>query len=96
MTEREKTLRQLDVIRWVAIADFALLVPLVIAALRDAEDVVSILGPIHGFGFVILLGLCLRGWAEGRWGWWFPAVVVATLGPPGSLIGERKIRGDLT
>lgn len=96
MTERDRTLRQLDVIRWVAVADFVLLVPLVIAALRDADDVVSILGPIHGFGFVVLLGLCLRGWAEGRWGGWFPVAVVVTLGPPGSLLGERRIRKSLS
>jgi hypothetical protein len=30
-----------------------------------------------------------------RWGWWFPALVVVTLGPPGSLIGEWRIRRGL-
>ena len=95
MTDREGTLRRLDVIRWVAILDFLLLVPLVIAALRDADGVVSVLGPIHGVGFLVLAGLCLRGWSEGRWGLWFPAIVVATLGPPGSLVGERRIRREL-
>lgn len=96
LSERDAvTLRRLDVIRWVAAADFLLLVPLVIAALRESEGVVSVLGPIHGVGFVILLGLCLRGWSEDRWGLWFPALVVVTLGPPGSLIGERRIRREL-
>lgn len=78
-----------------AIADFALLVPLVVAALSHSEGVVSVLGPIHGIGFLILVGLCFRGWAQGAWGWWFPALVVVTLGPPGSFIGEVRIRREL-
>jgi integral membrane protein len=95
MPDHATTLRQLTLIRWSAIADFVLLVPLVVAALKDNEGVVSVLGPIHGIGFVILLGLCVKGWMEDRWGAWFPALVVVTLGPPGSLIGERRIRRDL-
>ena len=95
MPDRDRTLRQLDLIRWVALADFLLLIPLVIAALRDADGAVSILGPIHGVGFIVLMLLCVRGWAEDRWGLWFPAIVVVTLGPPGSLIGERRIRREL-
>jgi Domain of unknown function (DUF3817) len=87
--------RRLNLIRAVAIADAALLVPLVIAAVNDAEGVVDWLGPLHGVGYVILLFLCTRGAAERLWGWWFPAIVVVTLGPPGSLIGDVKIRRDL-
>jgi len=90
-----ETLRRLAVIRWVAIADALLLVVLVAAAVADAEGVVSILGPIHGFGFLVLLFLCVRGAGEGRWGWWFPLLVVVTLGPPGSLIGDLRIRRSL-
>jgi hypothetical protein len=89
------TRRRLDVIRAVAIADALLLIVLVIAAVSDAESVVSVLGPIHGVGFLILVFLCLRGAGEGRWGWWFPVFVVVTLGPPGSLIGEMRIRRGL-
>lgn len=95
MTDREATFRQLNWIRWAALLDFCLLVPLVIAAVNDADGVVSVLGPIHGAGFVLMLALCIRGWVEDRWGLWFPALVVVTLGPPGSLIGERKIRREL-
>lgn len=87
--------RRLDVIRIVAIVDAMLLVPLVIAALSHSEGVVDVLGPIHGFGFLALLGLCARGAALGLWGWWFPAIVVLTLGPPGSLIGDVRIRRGL-
>lgn len=88
--------RRLDLIRIVAVVDAFLLVPLVIAALSDAEGVVNWLGPIHGVGYLLLLFLCARGAAERLWGWWFPAIVVVTLGPPGSLIGDVKIRRDLS
>ena len=37
----------------------------------------------------------IRGAAEKRWGWWFPAIVVVTLGPPGSLIGDVICRRKL-
>jgi hypothetical protein len=87
----ERTRRLL---RWVALAailDFFLLVPLVIASLNDADGVISVLGPIHGIGFLIQLFLTVRGAGERLWGWWFPALVVVTLGPPGALIGHLKI-----
>jgi hypothetical protein len=87
--------RRLNVIRAVALVDALLLIPLVIAALSDAEGVVNWLGPLHGFGFLALLFLCARGAGEGLWGWWFPAIVVVTLGPPGSLIGDVRIRRRL-
>lgn len=95
MSETGRTLAQLRLIRIVALLDFLLLVPLVVAALRHAEGVVNVLGPIHGAGFVLLVFLCVRGVGEGRWGWWFPTLVVVTLGPPGSLLGERRIRRAL-
>ncbi len=95
MPERAETLHQLDLVRKVALVDALLLVPLVVAALGDAERLVSFLGPLHGLGFLVLLFLCGRGAAERRWGWWFPALVVVTLGPPGSLIGDVRIRRSL-
>jgi uncharacterized protein DUF3817 len=88
--------RRLNLIRIVALVDALLLVPLVIAALNDAEGVVNWLGPIHGVGYLLLLFLCVRGAAERLWGWWFPAIVVVTLGPPGSLIGDVRIRRRLS
>jgi hypothetical protein len=89
------SLKLLNAIRIVAIADALLLVPLVVAALSHAEGVVDVLGPIHGVGFLALLGLCVRGAVLEAWGWWFPALVVVTLGPPGSLIGDVRIRRRL-
>ncbi len=87
---------RLDLIRIVAIVDGILLLVLIAAAVTDSEGAVSVLGPIHGIGYLILLFLCIRGSAERMWGWWFPALVVVTLGPPGSLIGDIKIRRTLT
>jgi len=93
MTDR--TRRLLDVIRIVALADALLLVVLVFCALTDRESAVSVLGPIHGVGFLALLFLCVRGAGERLWGWWFPLIVLVTAGPPGSLIGEVRIRRGL-
>ncbi len=79
----------------VALLDAVLLVPLVIAALSHAEGTVDILGPLHGGGFVILVGLVVRGTVKKLWGWWFPVLTVVTLGPPGCLIGDLRIRRTL-
>lgn len=89
-----ETIKQLDRIRLLAIIDGVLLVVLVACAIAGS-GAVHVLGPIHGIGFLGLLYLCLKGAGEGRWGWWFPAIVLVTTGPPGSLIGDVKIRKDL-
>lgn len=90
----ERTLRQLNIVRAVAIVDAFLLVPLVIAAVTHSEGVVDILGPLHGTGYLLLLALTAHGALGKLWGWWFPALVVVTLGPPGSLIGDVRIRRE--
>ena len=87
--------KELDRVRVVAIADALLLIPLVICALTEREGVVNVLGPIHGLGFVLLMYLTAKGAGEGRWGWWFPAVTLVTAGPPGSILGDLKLRRDL-
>ena len=95
VSDRERTLKLL---RWVAIAaaiDFLLLIPLVYASLSDNHSLVSVLGPIHGIGFLIQLFLTVRGAGERLWGWWFPVLVVVTLGPPGALIGHIKVTREL-
>mgnify|MGYP003433399800 CR=1 FL=1 len=61
----------------------------------DRGRPVAVLGPIHGFFFVALIGLCVYGCVERWWGWWFPLVVVITGGPIGSLIGDWIIRDRL-
>ena len=95
VTDPARTRRLL---RWVAIAaalDFLLLIPLVIASVVDKDELISILGPVHGIGFLIQLFLTARGAGEKLWGWWFPAIVVVTLGPPGALIGHLKVSRGL-
>lgn len=94
---RESTVKLLNTIRWIAIADFILLIPLVmnLVGIVDSDAMISIVGPIHGIGFLALVYLVGRGAGEGRWGWWFPIVVVITGGPPGSLYGEWRVRREL-
>ena len=92
MSATDRNRRALDRVRAVAVVDALLLVPLVWAALTHREGVVDVLGPIHGFGFLLLMFLTVQGAGAGRWGWWFPVVTLVTAGPPGSLLGEMRIR----
>jgi len=88
--------RLLNIVLVVGLLDFLLLLVLLYVAFVDRnEDAISILGPIHGVGFVALLGLTGKGAADGRWGWWFPLAVLVTGGPIGSLIGEMRLRRQL-
>lgn len=95
--ERKRMRRWLNVLAVVAILDFILLVPLIYSAsfFADHHEVVRILGPIHGFGFMVMLGICFRGVGERWWGWWFPGITVITLGPLGSLLGDLQVRRRL-
>lgn len=92
-----REMRFLNIIAAVAILDVLLLIPLVWASrwVADHHDLVSVLGPIHGFFFIVLIGLCAYGALERWWGWWFPILVVVTLGPIGSLIGDWIVRRQL-
>ncbi|NLT05247.1 MAG: hypothetical protein GXY03_02945 [Solirubrobacterales bacterium] len=90
--------RLLNAVLVVGILDAVLLVVLLYFAVVDRSDAaVSVLGPIHGVGYLLLLGLTGRGAVDGQWGWWFPALVLVTGGPIGSLVGEvvlrRRVRG---
>ncbi|CAN5208671.1 hypothetical protein BH24ACT23_BH24ACT23_07250 [soil metagenome] len=87
--------RLIDAIAVVAVADAILLGFLLWASFTDREGLVSILGPIHGAGFVALLAMCVRGVSTERWGWWFPALIVVTLGPVGSLVGDFRVRREI-
>jgi len=87
----------LNIIAWVAVVDVILLIPLVWASRWVAErhDIVAVLGPTHGFLFIALIALCAYGSLQKWWGWWFPVVVVVTLGPLGSLVGDWIIRKQI-
>ncbi len=89
--------RQLNVVLAVGLADALLLLVLFYVAFVDRSDAaVSVIGPLHGFGFLALLYLTGTGAVERRWGWWFPALVLVTGGPLGSLIGDVTLRRRLT
>lgn len=90
-----KMRRLVDAIAVVALLDAVLLGFLLWASFTEREDLIGILGPIHGLGFVALLVMCARGVGAERWGWWFPALIVVTLGPVGSLIGDFRVRRAL-
>jgi len=92
-----REIKFLNYIAIVAIIDVILLIPLVWASrfFADKENIVHVLGPIHGFFFVVLVFLCIYGCVQRWWGWWFPIVVVITGGPVGSLIGDWFIRKQL-
>ncbi len=95
-SERDE-LRFLNWIAIVAVVDVILLIPLVWASrwVANNHDLVSVLGPIHGFLFMALVGMVAWGSLRKWWGWWFPAIVVITLGPIGSLIGDWIVRRNL-
>lgn len=81
--------RLLNTVLVVGVLDGLLLVALVYFAFIDRSDAaVHVLGPIHGVGYLLLLGLTARGALLGQWGWWFPGLVLVTGGPVGSFVGE--------
>jgi integral membrane protein len=80
----------------VGIADALLLVVLLYFAWIDRSDnAVHVLGPIHGLGFIALLFMTADGALRKLWGWWFPAAVLVTAGPLGSIVGEIVLRKRL-
>jgi hypothetical protein len=83
----------LNTVLAVGIADALLLVVLVYFAFIDRSDAaVHVLGPLHGLGFLALLGLTANGALQKLWGWWFPGLVLVTGGPIGSFVGEIVLR----
>lgn len=96
-TERRPDRKLLNAVLAVGIADALLLVVLVYFAFVDRSDAaVHVLGPIHGVGYLLLLGLTARGAFDEQWGWWFPGLVLVTGGPVGSLAGEVVLRRRLS
>ena len=90
------TKKLLNIVLAVGIADLILFLVLIYVAFIDRSDsAVSAIGPIHGIGFVALLGLTAKGAVDGRWGWWFPGITLITTGPPGSIIGDLILRKQL-
>jgi len=88
--------RLLNAVLIVGVLDALLLLVLLYVAFVDRSDAaVSVLGPIHGVGYLLLLGLTARGAVDDQWGWWFPGLVLITGGPIGSFVGEFVLRPRL-
>jgi len=90
--QKDTRIRQrLRVVQVVALVDFVLLVILISAAVTRQQNIVHILGPLHGINFLLLLVIVATATLDGLWGWWFPLLVLFTAGPPGAFIGEWLI-----
>jgi hypothetical protein len=88
--------QRLNVALWVGIADAVLLVVLLYVAFVDRDEgAIGILGPLHGLGFVALVAITATGSMAKQWGWWFPAIVVVTAGPLGTIVGDVIVRRRL-
>jgi hypothetical protein len=85
----------LNLVLTVGIVDGLLLVVLLYFAFVNRDDgAVSVLGPIHGLGYVYLLYLTATGAMRGTWGWGYFGLVAVTLGPAGAIFGARRMRAE--
>ena len=88
--------RALNRVLAVGIADALLLLVLLYFAFVDRSDAaVSVIGPIHGIGYALLLWLTISGAGARRWGWWFPVLVAVSGGPLGTIVGDLVLRRRL-
>lgn len=88
--------RRLGIVRWVALVDLILLIALVSSSLTGQRELVRVLGPLHGINFLMLIAVAATAALDGLWGWWFPAAILLTAGPPGALVGEWLIVRRIT
>lgn len=87
------TMKKLDQIRWLAIADLVLFLALMYVAVIDRNDgAVSVLGALHGLGVLAMMYIAAVGAGEDRWPWWLVGAVIV---PAAGILGEEKVRRDL-
>lgn len=79
---------RLRVVRWIAFVDLILLISLMAASRMDQRALVSLLGPLHGGNFLLLLVVIYTGVTDKLWHWTFLFGTLVTGGPIGALIGE--------
>jgi len=82
--------KKLMQVRWLAWADLVLLILLLMATFAHEREWVRVLGSVHGVSFIALMVVAGVGAVDRLWGWWFPAIILVTTGPPGAL-GEWLI-----
>ncbi len=92
MQQEQRIRKRLRIVQVVALIDLVLLVTLVTAAVTRQQNIVHILGPIHGINYLLLVVIVGTAVIDGLWGWWFPLIVLVTGGPPGAFIGEWILR----
>jgi hypothetical protein len=78
--------KRLNALRLVSLVDGLLLVALLYVAIRADEEAISVLGPLHGGLFLVLLAGVAAAARRGWWSWRFFAAVVV-LGPLASIPG---------
>lgn len=91
----ESCLRRLRLVRIIALTDLVLLAALITSSFTGQRAFVQVLGPLHGVNFLILVVAAATAALDGMWGWWFPAAILLTAGPPGALVGEWMIKRQL-
>jgi len=84
----------LTIILWAAAVDAVFLVALIVALVAGSSGAVAVLGPLFGLGYVYLLYLAAKGAMDRRWGWSYLALVAVTLGPPGAILGARRMQAQ--
>jgi hypothetical protein len=84
----------LTIVLGAAAVDAVFLVALLIALAVGSSAAVGVFAPLYGFGFVYLLYLAAKGAMDRRWGWSYLALVAVTLGPPGAILGARRMRAQ--
>ncbi len=92
MQQEQRIRKRLRIVQVVALIDLVLLVTLVAAAVTRQQNIVHVLGPIHGINYLLLVVIVGTASIDGLWGWWFPLIVLVTGGPPGAFIGEWLLR----
>lgn len=80
---------KINLLRAISLIDAGLLIPLVVAAFRHDEGVIDVLGPIHGFLFLGLIGLLFVWRDSGLWSGPFVLAVVV-FGPIASIAGLER------
>lgn len=93
--QQRRTRRQLTWIRWLSLLDLLLLLALLTASWLGAREWVSLLGPLHGGQFLLLLTVAGVGAVDRHWHWGFPLAILLTGGPPGAFWGEWRLRRRL-
>jgi len=92
----DEFVRDLRRVRFVSWTDAALLVLLLSLVVVGARGGVRVVGAVHGIGYLVLLGLTMLGARRHLWSWWYPAAVLVTGGPLGSILGEWYLRRRYT